>query len=290
MIPLNNVTTEKCQDYINELTSCNKKYSLATITKTYNLINSCFKYAVGVGDMQRNPMEYVKLPSADKVQTQTKNITVFTFGKSEKIYNECLKTYKNGAPVYRYGDLIILMLYLGIRIGECIGLTWEDVDFENNEIHINNTVAVVKNRDKSLKTKYTVSNTSTKTKKSNRTVSLSKKARVALLRLKAKNRRATPSDFVGTTKTGKIACARNVARCLHTILINIGIKDSDNYSPHSLRHTFTSQLIAKGVDIKVISELLGHEKVSTTYNIYAHLMPDQKEKAIQALDVLDGDK
>ena len=112
MIPLNNVTTEKCQEYINELTSCNKKYSLATITKTYNLINSCFKYAVGVGDMQRNPMEYVKLPSADKVQTQTKNITVFTFGKSEKIYNECLKTYKNGAPVYRYGDLIILMLYL----------------------------------------------------------------------------------------------------------------------------------------------------------------------------------
>lgn len=290
MIPLNNVTTEKCQEYINELTSCNKKYSLATITKTYNLINSCFKYAVGVGDMQRNPMEYVKLPSADKVQTQIKNITVFTFGESEKIYNECLKTYKNGVPVYHYGDLIILMLYSGIRIGECIGLTWEDVDFENNEICINNTVAVVKNRDQNGKTKYTVSNTSTKTKKSNRVVPLSKKARAALLRLKAKNKRAMPSDFVSITKTGKIACARNVARCLHAILINIGIKNPDNYSPHSLRHTFASQLIAKGVDIKVISELLGHEKVSTTYNIYAHLMPDQKEKAIQALDILDDDK
>lgn len=46
-------------------------------------------------------------------------------------------------------------------------------------------------------------------------------------------------------------------------------------------------LMAKGVDIKILSELIGHEKVSTTYNIYAHLMPNQKEEAIKALDKLD---
>lgn len=288
MVPLNNVTTEKCQEYINELTACDKKYSLATIAKAYNLINSCFNYAVGVGDLQKNPMEYVKLPSADKVQTQTKDITIFNFEEVELIYNECLRTYRNGTPVYQYGDLIILMLYSGIRIGECIGLTWEDVDFDKNEIYINNTIAVVKNRDENGKTKYTLTNTSTKTKKSNRTVQLSKRAKMALLRIKAKHKSAMPSDFVSTSKTGQIANVRNVSRCLNTILKNAGIDNPDNYSPHSLRHTFVSMLLAKGVDIKIISELIGHEKVSTTYNIYAHLMPNQKEEAIKALDKLDS--
>ena len=97
-----------------------------------------------------------------------------------------------------------------------------------------------------------------------------------------------PSDFVSTSKTGQIANVRNVSRCLNTILKNAGIDNPDNYSPHSLRHTFVSMLLAKGVDIKIISELIGHEKVSTTYNIYAHLMPNQKEEAIKALDKLDS--
>ena len=287
MIPLNNVTTEKCQEYINELTSCDKKYSLATITKAYNLVNSCFNYAVGIGDMQRNPMEYVKLPSEDKVQTKTKDITIFDFEQVEKIYKECQKTFKNGIPVYQYADLIVLMLYSGIRIGECIGLTWEDVDLEHNEIYINNTVAVVKSRDENSATKYTITNTSTKTKKSNRTVQLSKRAKEALLKIKSRNKSTMPADFVSTSRTGRIANVRNVSRCLNAILRNAGIENPENYSPHSLRHTFVSMLLAKGVDIKIISELIGHEKVSTTYNIYAHLMPNQKEEAIKALDKLD---
>lgn len=287
MVPLNNVTTDKCQEYINELTTCDKKYSLATIRKTYNLINSCFNYAVGNGDLPRNPMEYVQLPSEDKVQTAAKDITIFTFEQVEQIHRECLRKFRNNVPVYQYGDLIILMLYSGIRIGECIGLTWEDVDLEKNEIYIDNTIAVVKNRDENSDKKYTITNTSTKTKKSTRTVQLSKRARQALLRLRDKNKSTLPTDFVGMTKTGNVPNHRNIARCLHSVLVHIGIERPEDYSPHSLRHTFVSMLLAKGVDIKVVSELIGHEKVSTTYNIYAHLMPNQKEEAIKALDRLN---
>ena len=93
-----------------------------------------------------------------------------------------------------------------------------------------------------------------------------------------------PNGYVFTTSTGKIVSARNVRRGLDRLLRECGIKD--DYGLHSLRHTFVSLLLEKGVDIKIISELIGHEKVSTTYNIYAHLMPNQKETSVQLLDDL----
>ena len=54
---------------------------------------------------------------------------------------------------------------------------------------------------------------------------------------------------------------------------------------HALRHTFASYLIRNNVDIAVVSSLLGHKKVSTTYYIYVHIIDAQKAKAIQTLDV-----
>ena len=54
---------------------------------------------------------------------------------------------------------------------------------------------------------------------------------------------------------------------------------------HTLRHTFASLMIRKGVDIKIISEMLGHASVSFTYNTYVHLIEEEKAKAIQQIDV-----
>ena len=56
-------------------------------------------------------------------------------------------------------------------------------------------------------------------------------------------------------------------------------------APHN-RHSFASNLFKKGVDVKVVSELLGHADIKTTYNIYIHLMSDVKQSAIQALEAL----
>jgi len=95
------------------------------------------------------------------------------------------------------------------------------------------------------------------------------------------------NDYVVVSKKGTHATARNVSRTLGDILENCSFTDKEKkYGLHSLRHTFASLLLAKGADIKSISEILGHEKTSTTYDIYAHLIADQKNTAIDLLDTI----
>lgn len=143
-IQMCNLTTEVLQKYINEITNNEKKYSHATIKKTYDTINNCLTHAVGLGDLVKNPMDFVKMPSKDNVQTQEKTIEFFDQEDIDKLFIEAQKKYRNGELVYSNGYIIILIMYTGMRIGECLGLTWGDVDFENKRITIDNTITVVK--------------------------------------------------------------------------------------------------------------------------------------------------
>lgn len=76
---------------------------------------------------------------------------------------------------------------------------------------------------------------------------------------------------------------RNLFRVLENILDSNGINHG---SLHTLRHTFATRLFKKGVDIKVISELLGHSDISITYDIYTHVISEQKQKAVNVLEDL----
>lgn len=281
------LTTQICQDYINELSS-GLKYSFATIVKTYNTINSCLKHAENIGDIAKNPMAFVNLPSKDKVRAK-KDIQIFSKEEVKLILQQSKKTYSNGKPVYYYGDIIIILLYTGMRIGECLGLRWRDVDFANNTVRIDNTIAMVTNRDGGDK-RTVITDTSPKTKKAVRTVPLSNVVKRAFLSFKSISNYKDEEDYIVVSRNGNLASARNIRRTLDSILEGCGLKCKDvpcGYGLHSLRHTFVSILLSKGVNIKVISELIGHEKVSTTYNIYAHLMPDDKKNSISLLDEED---
>ena len=92
------------------------------------------------------------------------------------------------------------------------------------------------------------------------------------------------NDFVFVTKTGTPINRRNVNRTLE-ILLNAADCSVKKASVHDLRHSFGSELILNGVDIKVVSELMGHKDIQTTYNIYIHILPTQKSNAIQAFNV-----
>lgn len=287
-VQLNNLSTQICQQYINDLVNSNKKYSLATITKTYNLLNNCLRHAEGVGDIPKNPMAFVNLPSEENVQTATKEVTFFTKEEVALIKQATKKKYSNGKPVYYYGEVIIFLLYTGMRIGECLGLRWKDIDFKNNTIRIDNTIAMVANRDINSTKKTMVTDTSPKTKKSARNIPMSNSAKNALLNFKKQiTSEITPESYVVVTQTGQLANARNIRRTFDSVLKECCItpkSSNQTYGLHSLRHTFVSMLLAKGVDIKIISELVGHEKVSTTYDIYAHLIPEQKHQSVNLLD------
>jgi len=281
-IQMNSLNSLLLQQYINKLVD--DGYSLATIKKTYDTINNCLKHAEKVGDISKNYLKNVYLPNEEMVKKKTKEIDFFDEEDMTKIYNEALKKYETGKYVYFYGNAIILLLYSGLRVGEATALKWSDIDFEHKEIHVNKTMSRAKsNHSKDLdfdEVQREFKETSPKTKNANRKIPMTQQAYTALNNLKELNKPYNKeTDYVILSNNYQIVYNKNIRRTLNSIQKNAHTK-KQNSGLHVLRHSFASYLLLKNVDIKIVSELLGHSKISTTYDIYAHLVKEQKKKAI----------
>ena len=86
--------------------------------------------------------------------------------------------------------------------------------------------------------------------------------------------------YVISTKNGHPLHPSTIERLMKNVSRRAGLPDGENLGPHALRHTFASNLFRNGVDIKVISELLGHAEVGITMDVYTHIMGEQKQKAL----------
>ena len=118
----------------------------------------------------------------------------------------------------------------------------------------------------------------TKTQSSCRYVPINQKCKEAFDYFKDFNYN---NPYVMANSDQSVITYRNLFRVMSNILKHNNINHG---SLHTLRHTFATRLFKNGVDIKVISELLGHSDVSITYNIYTHVIQEQKKKAIDILD------
>ena len=277
-IQINALTSNDVQKMITAIIS-EKSYS--TAKKAYNNLNACIELGVQRGEILKNPVKDVKLPSSKT--KERKEITAYSPEEIAAIVEEAKRTYKNGAPVYRYGYLIILILNTGMREGEPLYLKWKDVDLEKHRIYIHGNVVEVKNREDDAKSKYKIIEQDTpKTDKSTRYIPLNDNAVDALEHLRSIIR---DKERVIATKNHTITSPRKVYKTMECILKKCGITDKENLV-HALRHTFATTLIRNGVDIKAVSEILGHEDVSTTLNTYHHVVEQQKHSAVMTLNNL----
>lgn len=277
-IQINALTSNDVQKMIN--TIINEK-SYSTAKKAYNNLNACMELGVQRGEILKNPVKGVKLPSSKT--KERKEITAYTPEEIAAIVEEAKRTYKNGAPVYRYGYLIILILNTGMREGEPLYLKWKDVDLEKRHIYIHGNVVEVKNREENAESKYVLLEQDTpKTDKSTRYIPLNDNAVDALENLR---KIIKDKDRVIATKNHTITSPRKVYKTMECILKKCGITDKENLV-HALRHTFATTLIRNGVDIKAVSEILGHEDDSTTLNTYHHAIEQQKHSAVMTLNNL----
>lgn len=279
------------QNYYNDLS---KKYSESTVKKTRTLFNTVFDYLASIQVISSNPARGIKMPHETKYATQKKEHSFLSLTDAEKFYDICLLKADSAMPGIRTGDYIygrnarflIIILYTGMRIGEAYALTWEDIDFNKDIITINKTMERIKMNDKWIWHVDTV-----KRKSSNRIIPLSAKAKESLLYLKGiePGNTAKSTDHIFVTKNNIPPSQSAVTRTLHAVLDRAGI-ESRGFGLHDLRHSFGSMLLQKGwqeekpVDIKVISEILGHKDVSTTYNIYMHIIESHKSEVISLLD------
>jgi integrase len=173
---------------------------------------------------------------------------------------------------------IVLALYTGMRIGELCALQWKDVDLQQRTISVTKTVQRIflKDLNQSATTKVIV--TSPKTRASVREIPIAAQLIPHLQGIRSSNLDA----YVLTGS--RVFLEPRGYRDYYDRLLRLATISHIPF--HGLRHSFATQLIAKGADAKTVSELLGHASIATTLNLYVHPNMEQKRKCISLLPSL----
>ena len=183
-------------------------------------------------------------------------------------------------PGDRLAALFRVALTLGLRQGEVLGLRWQDVDLNAGCLHVRHALQRIEG---------VLILKEPKTEKSRRTLRLPASVVAAIRahrvrqieeRLVAGSRWRDTGHVFATT-IGTPLDPRNVIRAWHRLLAEAGV---ERRPFHTCRHTAASLLLAEGVPLKVVQEVLGHSLLSTTADIYSHLTPAAFQEAADAMD------
>lgn len=169
---------------------------------------------------------------------------------------------------------ILLALYTGLRIGELCALQWKDIDFERGSLFVSKTVQRIYAKTVEGETVAKIIISSPKTRSSVREIPLASTLLPTLQEFRDHD------DCYLITKERTFLEPRSYRSYYGRFLKRAGIAHS---SFHKLRHTFATQLIECGADVKTVSELLGHASVNTTLNLYVHPQLEQKRKCIEMI-------
>lgn len=258
-----------------------KGLSYSSIKKAYENLKAPFAIAVLRDQIRKNPCETVKIPK-NTIESEGK-VEFYDEEQVALISQAAVERYKTGELIYDHGRGLIILLNTGMRIGELLALKWKNVDFDKKLIHIVETRGVVINRNrKDGDNKYIEVDRPTKTKAGTRIIPMNQKTEECLLYFKSLNYKS-PYVMANGDEKDSVIPYKNLQKALKHILEKTGI----NYgSLHALRHTFATRLFKRGVEVKVVSELLGHSSVKVTYDIYIHVIKEQKIEAINILNDL----
>ena len=232
------------------------------------VINSAIKYAVSEG-----LCEPFKTP-INKPSLEQKEIPVLTIIEQKRLEDIIYADFDE----FKAG--VLLSLYTGLRIGELCALSWNDVDMINKVIHVRHTIARVKNENETdaYKTKLIIDKP--KTKASTRDIPISSLLFDLLKRLK----NGYDSNFV-ISKDSSFVNPRTFEYHYQQLLKQNNIP---YINFHCIRHTFATRCIEAGVDIKSLSEILGHANVNITLNTYVHSSIELKRSQLEKLCLLSA--
>ena len=168
----------------------------------------------------------------------------------------------------------MICLYTGIRIGELCALEWKNIDLKRGVISIRQTLYRVKSDNEKRKTEIIIAPPKSDT--SVRDIPLPKF-------LTAKLKVIEHGGGFLINRKGKYIEPAVYARRYKTVLKEAGVRD---VKFHTTRHTFATRALEIGIDIKTLSEILGHASPTVTLNIYAHSLPEHKAKEMDRLGKL----
>ena len=276
-LQLQALKSKDVQDMINTLKDNGRARS--SIKKAYDAVNACFKHGVIQKTVQNNPAVGVTIPS--KKLFPAPKLHFYTAEEATKLSEQAMSRWGNGKRRYPMGAFVPLLINTGMRMGELLALKWDtDVDLDAKQITIHNNMTFIRDRTKEKGHKLQEQD-STKTEAGqNRPIPLNDQAFAALLDIRQVTGEET---YVMSTKNGTVITPRNIDRIFRRIAVGAGLPEEKIYGIHALRHTFATLLLSNGVDIKTVSELLGHSDVTITYNTYIHVVDDLKRKALASI-------
>ncbi len=249
------LTAEEVNDFIERL---QEDYSPKLVQEVGSLLLRIVAIAgVGYGDD-------VELP-----KTKQKAVEVFTEPELKQMGQVILRRPD------RTGLGVLLTAYTGLRLGELCGLRWQDVDAGAGLLHIQRTVERIAQADGG--TCLTVQ--PPKTENSERWVPIPKE----MLRM-LQTAQKQPDSYL-LTGGELVPDPRTCQYRYKALLERCGVRYR-NF--HCLRHSYATRCVERGVDVKSVSELLGHADVRTTLKLYVHSSMDYKRRAVEGIGFLKG--
>ena len=213
----------------------NNNISNRTLGRYYSSLNSFFLYSIEHEYIGVNPLKFIDYPK------YTKKIPEYIYDyQLEKLLNE--KTSENVEIELRNKLIIHLLLDTGVRVSELVNIKVRDIDVEER---------IIKVFGKGSKERF---------------VFFTSKTKELLTNYLIKRKEKAITDNLLINYKGEKLTERSVQKIIKLVGEKIGL----DIHPHLLRHTFATDLLNKGADIRMIQELLGHENLDTT-QIYTHV-------------------
>ena len=266
---INSITTTFIQDNANKWFAKYKNYK-----KIINYNFSVLAYALRMGYIHVNHKDRFVMPKKIRVR---KDESMSYYTKDELI--ELLKYIKQDTSI-EWLSFFRLLAFTGMRKGECLALTWNDIDLTNQTVTVNKTLAVGMDSKQIVQTP--------KTLESYRTITLDDNTVLWLKKWKIEQAKALLKFGHNAMSENQLVycqCSKNKMYCLGkpaTMLKQVCKKHNFKIiNIHGFRHTHASLLFESGATMEVVRDRLGHTDIQTTINIYTHVTQKSRDKTAQ---------
>lgn len=270
---IDKMNVDVCQRHVDEWSTKLKKFR---VVKSYAA--KVLDFAIRRGYIQNNPFSLIDMPNAPKKNVESSEEHENFYSKEQLVE---LLTYFEQESNFKAYALFRLLAYSGMRKGEAIALTWDDLNFKTNEMRINK--ALSRGKDNRLYVKSTKTGVA-------RNIKMDEKTMEILKEWKKKQKQdyiiigynaLRPNQLVFSNELNSFLQPTKTRKWLEYVLRKYSLP---KITTHGLRHTHCSLLFEAGAKLKEVQDRLGHSDVKTTMDIYTHVSQKAKEEAIQKFE------
>lgn len=270
-----------------------RKFKISSLQLYQNLLFPAFQMAVDDDIIRKNPCnncmkDYVRgsLTSTKYALKRNEQNALLKFVKSDNIYSS-------------YYPLIAFMLSTGCRIGEALGLTWNDIKFSDKYVDVNHQI-IYKKYDGKIQyySDLPKNKTSRQIPIQDDIINILKKHKEDTYFISASSgfKVDSYSNFVFINRSDKIYTPNTIVRAFHSVRESYNLKETEiaydesveplllpDFTPHTFRHTFCTRMAENGMDVRVLQEIMGHKNISVTMQVYNHATLERNQKEVETI-------